>query len=138
MKTDCHYCGSVSGKRKSVIDLRLKKKLLSLNEVGTNAKPPGGRKYRTERTWYTKKLAAWTECLPATGFRQVTITRQYCLPDREYDYDNLVGGCKPIVDAMRKTGLLVNDKRKDVVVRYMQEQIDNTANYVLIEIEEFE
>ena len=42
----------------------------------------------------------------AKGHRRVKITRR---GSRTLDHDNLVGGCKPLVDALVKVGLIEND-----------------------------
>lgn len=51
------------------------------------------------------------------GKRRVTITRH---SSRLLDVDNLVGGCKPVIDAMVKLGWLVDDSPEHVVVTYHQ------------------
>lgn len=50
----------------------------------------------------------------ALGRRRVTVTRVYpATPgQRRFDPDNLKGGLKPILDALRKRGWLVNDSTK--------------------------
>lgn len=86
----------------------------------------GGR----DRTWYSrfKKDLAWmlklkAQWVPrATGPRKVTVTRLIDKSGKRYDQDNLVGGCKMLLDAMVQQGLLRGDAEKDVTVEYRQEK----------------
>lgn len=39
---------------------------------------------------------------------------------RELDHDNFVGGCKPLVDALSRAGLIWDDSQKYVTVEYGQ------------------
>jgi Holliday junction resolvase RusA-like endonuclease len=50
--------------------------------------------------------------------RRVRVTRF----GRQLDYDNLVGGCKPLVDALVRAGLIVDDSPDHVAVEYCQEK----------------
>jgi hypothetical protein len=51
--------------------------------------------------------------------RRVTITRHGV---KLLDYDNLVGGCKPLVDALNRAGLLWDDSPRYCDVTYRQEK----------------
>ena len=50
-------------------------------------------------------------------FRRVSITRH---SPRELDFDNLVGGCKLLVDALERTGLIYCDAPQYLRVEYNQ------------------
>ena len=52
-------------------------------------------------------------------FRKVWIERR---GKRELDYDNLVGGCKPLVDALERSGLIWRDSARFVEIKYSQAQ----------------
>lgn len=67
------------------------------------------------RAWLTLKS-------PATEPRRVRIVRRYRSARYELDHDNLVGGCKPLVDALVKVGLIADDRREFVAVTYEQER----------------
>lgn len=56
---------------------------------------------------------------PAIGHRFVRIVRR---GPRTLDHDNLVGGCKPLVDALVKVGLLADDRPGLATVTYDQER----------------
>lgn len=43
--------------------------------------------------------------------------------ERLLDEDNLSGGCKGILDAMKRLGMIVNDDPKHVKVTYSQERV---------------
>lgn len=87
--------------------------------------------YGAQRWAYKADREAWQQWfvvarrnqdIPAgTAKRRVTITRLIGYRQREFDHDNLVGGCKVVVDAMARAGLLVSDKPADVEVTYRQE-----------------
>ena len=55
--------------------------------------------------------------LDGTEFRNVTIDRY---GSRALDHDNLVGGAKPLLDALKKVGLIVDDSPAHVRVHYNQ------------------
>ena len=57
-------------------------------------------------------------------FAVVTITRVYGPRCRPYDYANLVGGCKPIPDALIKIGVLTDDDPKHFEATYHQRRFD--------------
>jgi Holliday junction resolvase RusA-like endonuclease len=58
--------------------------------------------------------------VPLKGRVKITITsRRY----RKLDYDNYVLGCKPLVDAIKKRGYIVDDSPEYVFVVYRQEVI---------------
>lgn len=59
---------------------------------------------------------------PATGARNVRILRRHRRTCDELDHDNLVGGCKPLVDALVKVGLLADDRPGLATVTYDQER----------------
>lgn len=46
---------------------------------------------------------------------RITSTRKRLL-----DHDNLVGGCKPIMDTLKKQGYIVDDAQQWVSVKYIQ------------------
>lgn len=48
---------------------------------------------------------------------QVTIERY---GRRELDYDNFVGGCKPLIDGLVAEGILTDDSPEHVSVTYLQ------------------
>jgi len=55
----------------------------------------------------------------AEGKRQV-IFRSF--RKRLLDHDNLVGGCKYLLDSLERVGLIVNDSEKYVEVSYFQQK----------------
>lgn len=58
----------------------------------------------------------------AVGRRSVRIVRRYRTKRTELDHDNLVGGCKPLVDALVRVGLIEDDTPALVTVTYEQER----------------
>lgn len=59
----------------------------------------------------------------ATGPRSLRAVRQYSGREQERDYINLVGGFKPVIDAMVSEGLLVDDAPALLADRYEQERV---------------
>lgn len=41
---------------------------------------------------------------------------------RSLDYDNLVAGCKPVVDALKREGLIEDDSPRCLISEYLQER----------------
>ncbi len=79
---------------------------------------------------YHMRLAGLTK---AVGFRRLTITRTYHGRQKLLDHDNLVGGCKMIVDNLVKLGALVDDNAKGAQVSYRQERATPTGIRFLVE-----
>ncbi len=64
---------------------------------------------------------AWLRLIsPAAGPRYVRIVRRHRRACDELDFDNLVGGCKPLVDALVKVRLIEDDRPGLVTVTYEQ------------------
>lgn len=88
------------------------------------------RRYRTPQA-YDRLLAGWHQVFraaaltipKATGRRCLEITRY--IRDKNYRLDrgNLVGGCKPLLDAAVQAGLLIDD-REDHLDDHYDQRID--------------
>ncbi len=66
----------------------------------------------------------------ATTKMRVIITS---LRQRLLDYDNLVGGCKGLLDAMKRIGILVDDGPKWIDTTYIQETRKKPERKTVIE-----
>jgi len=81
------------------------------------------QKGRDQKIWDQLVRAACGRRPDATTKQHVTITR-YSPPSATgwipLDYDNLVGGAKPLVDALTHAGVIVGDKPEWVKVEYGQ------------------
>jgi hypothetical protein len=73
---------------------------------------------------------------PATGPRRVRLVRvrQAGAGERAYDRGNLVGGLKPVLDALVRHKLLVDDSPRHLVDHYAD--VVGEQRGVLVEIEE--
>jgi hypothetical protein len=80
------------------------------------------RKQRAEWTMLVQSAMREAACPAATKRRAITLTRLYSGREREWDYGNLVGGCKVVIDAMKHAGLLVDDSPKWSDQQYRQER----------------
>lgn len=88
------------------------------------------------RFGYAKERKAWesdffgvkiAQRVPdADRKRRVTLTREIGYRQREYDRDNLATGCKPIVDALVKCGLLVDDSPTHAEVHFAQVKVEGS------------
>lgn len=71
-----------------------------------------------------------------TKRRRVTFTRCYAGRDREMDRANMIGGMKPVLDAMVRAGLLVDDSPKWLDDRYEQQRVGKGEDGLRVLIEE--
>ncbi len=142
----CPACGYVDREPARTWHLHFQCKLKSLNKIGSNQKGVAGRAYRNERSSWVARLVRNGALVPrAEGHRQVIITRHYKAPTpgqrdkrKEYDYDNLVGGAKPLVDALRAAKLIKNDHQGAVTVIYKQQPSTTSKPLVTVELQEFD
>lgn len=80
--------------------------------------------YRRERDdwmWLARAARLAHQIPPATGRRRLTLIRIYTRRQRELDDDNLSGGAKPLVDALVRERLLVDDTRRWLELHHDQE-----------------
>lgn len=98
--------------------------------------------YKKVRDEFIVKVATASNCAtPAETYRRVFLTRHYgrgpgggrC---RAYDYGNLVGGGKPLLDALVWNGLLVDDKPEYCDDYYAQYPSGDGSNYITIAIQD--
>lgn len=94
-------------------------------------------KERDEWTWWFRKARRENHITDTTTKRRVTLTRYYGGRQREFDQDNYATGAKPIVDAMVRAGLLVDDKCEYADISYVQIHTDVAEQRgLLVTIEE--
>ena len=99
------------------------------------------RKYKADRNrwewlFYAKMTAG--KIPKAKRFRRARITR-FCKTKRElYDYGNFVGGLKPVVDAMKNVGLIVDDRPSMFFAGYRQVVTNAVNHHLSILLEEVE
>lgn len=132
----CVKCGFspdavVSARWEVVLDKRIE----SANNRTVNA---GATRWR-----YAKQRDEWTSWIRARARgildarpsekRRVTITRRYAGRCRLLDKDNLVGGCKALVDAMVHEGVVHDDKPQWLELHVLQEQGAKNETHVLVE-----
>ncbi len=92
-----------------------------------------GRKKREREAWKTEfTLPGNPEMKPPIRIK-ITSYRKYGL-----DFDNLVGGFKPMVDGLRDTGLIPNDGFKKLFWEKPDQEIvkDNDDRRTVVELEE--
>lgn len=58
----------------------------------------------------------------AQAKRRVRLVRMYTGRQRPFDVDNLIGGCKQVVDGMVRAGLLRDDSKQWAEIEYDQEK----------------
>jgi hypothetical protein len=97
----------------------------SLNDRLHNSGPTRFAYAKVRDLWILEfRAARLAHRIPkATGPRRLVARRQYSGREQARDYINLVGGFKPIVDAMVTEGLLVDDEPAMLADRYEQERV---------------
>lgn len=109
----------------------------SQNDLGANSRGHLGWGYRKHRAKFEGCLRKFQHIVPvASGFRRAFMLRSYGKRCRDYDYANLVGGGKPLVDSMVKLGYLVDDRPNTFQASYHQSKDDAGENQVYIRLEE--
>jgi len=107
----------------------------SQNVLATN-KGASRHRYRKLRDDYTTMLRGYRRLyrIPeALGRRRVFIDRVFNGRGRAYDRGNLVGGCKPLLDALVAVGLLVDDAPTFLEDHYSQRRGDEPGVVVRLE-----
>lgn len=69
----------------------------------------------------------------ATGLRRVIITRLYAARGKPRDLGNIVGGCKPLLDAMHMANFLVDDGPEHVQDFYRQRRAPEAGVEIVLE-----
>lgn len=118
-----------------IFDLTLPDRLRSLNEIKS-----GMQRHRDMSAWHR---LLWAEVIRA-GVRlphlapdermRISITRLYGGSEREFDYDNLVGGCKGLVDSLTHLRLIRSDSPRWLERDYRQERSSTPGVRVRLEI----
>lgn len=76
------------------------------------------KRSKYSKLWEARIIVAFRfRCPQATGKVKIKITS--CRP-RILDQDNFIGGCKGIIDAMKRLGMIVDDTPKLIDVEYEQ------------------
>lgn len=92
--------------------------------------------YKKFRGDYVLLLQAWKNELAipdAEGRRRIHITRLYSGRGKKMDRGNLIGGCKPLLDAMTRVGLIVDDKEEFLEDHYYQRRAKESGVEINIE-----
>lgn len=112
---------------------------VSQNKLGSNK---GGnrftyKKLRTDYEWAVLSEMRRRRVPRATKFRRIHFVRHFSQREGEcaFDRGNLVGGLKPLLDACKRQGLLVDDSPKWCLDFYDQQPHDALVG-VLVRIEE--
>lgn len=69
----------------------------------------------------------------ATDKRRVLVTRLYSGRGKKRDFGNLVGGCKPLLDALTLEGLIIDDKDSCLEDHYYQERREESGVRIVLE-----
>lgn len=113
----------------------------SQNDLGGNGK--SGFKYRNVRNRFTKLLKEQLNAIPAAKkFRAGIITRHYGLSEkgkqkRRYDEENLVGGGKPLVDAIKDYAVIIDDRPDCWKGYYRQVKSPDGVDRITIQLLEY-
>ena len=107
----------------------------SLNAVGVNSK--NNRGYRGARNRWKRLLGKHSTLItPAKKYRRIFFTRFWGKGKRAYDFGNLVGGFKPLLDEIVRSGWLIDDSPKFCSEYYSQHKSKTGKDYVEVVIED--
>jgi hypothetical protein len=106
----------------------------SLNSVGVNSK--NNRGYRGARNRWKRELKKYENLPKAKAYRRIFFTRFWGKGKRAYDYGNLVGGFKPLLDEIVRAGLLLDDSPKHCSEYYRQYKSPDGVDHVVVVIED--
>ena len=107
----------------------------SLNAVGVNSK--NNRGYRGARNRWGKLLQPYGKLPEAKKPRRIFFTRFWGKGKRAYDFGNLVGGFKPLLDMVVRAKLLVDDSPKHCAEYYRQYKSPDGTDHVVVVIEDY-
>lgn len=113
----------------------LEHEVLSLNARVSNAGASRWR-YAKERdawSWHVRVAKLNQRIRPATRRRRLTLIRIYARGQRALDRDNLAGGMKPLVDAIVREKLVVDDTAAWLELHHGQEPGTERGVRVLLE-----
>jgi len=109
----------------------------STNQLGGNSKRHF--LYRRYRDALADYLAPWLNRVPhAQRFRAGIITRHWGKGARAFDQENLIGGCKPLIDVLRQYGAIIDDSPSYWRGYYQQQKSTTTEASFSIRLLEFE
>lgn len=89
-------------------------------------------KHLEMRTWKQELDVLKRTWKPAKGKVKVTITLHNA---RQYDRDNAYGACKPVMDAMKQLGMIVDDRAAYCDLTVKQEKSRRKDKRTVIEVE---
>lgn len=130
----CGYDGELKVTERYIFVL--KKAAISTNKLKSNGR--GSSPYRGHRAAWERLLRPYTHLPKAKGKRRVFFTRFWGKRKRAYDYGNLVGGFKPLLDMLVKHDFLVDDSPRWCYDYYRQFKSPDETDYVIVVIERIE
>lgn len=95
------------------------------------------RGHRDKKLWLQHLFAACSGNYPQANGRRMRVTITSYRP-RKLDSDNMNGGCKKLLDAMKTLGMIVDDSPKWIEAEFRQEKIAGQFSHVKIELEPIE
>lgn len=108
----------------------------SQNEIAGNIRGRGGYAYRKYRKEVETALQLQPVPVQATGLRRVWFSRVYGRRCRQYDYANLVGGGKCVVDSLVSAGWLLDDTEAAMIAYYDQHKAPEGEHSIIVCVEE--
>jgi hypothetical protein len=134
---DCPACGFDADLPTRLVGaLSIPVSLPSQNQLGGNARGSAGWHYRRLRQEFAAALhaaLAAASIASATLKRRAWLKRVYRPGKRRYDYGNLVGGAKAVIDVLVNRGLLVDDSPQWFEGIYSQEPGPADAIHIRLE-----
>jgi hypothetical protein len=108
----------------------------SMNDRAVNVRGWRGRNYKRERDawqWALKVCRINERIAISHSKRRVSITRVYSGSEREMDRANMIGGCKMVLDAMVREGIITGDSPRWLQDNYAQFRGEKSSTVITIE-----
>lgn len=131
----CCLCGQPLPRARQTWAIQLGIEPPSQNAIAQNK---GGRRYLYKRVRDSFEIllidAKNRQRIPdATSKRRVYVVRRYSGRGQERDRGNLIGGCKPLLDAMTRARLIVDDRVECIEDHYAQCRADASGTDIILE-----
>ena len=110
-------------------------KIYSQNVIYNKGSYSSMRRYRSLRDEYIfsiKRVMVELRIPDAIGRRRIHVVRQFGKGKRKFDRGNLIGGCKPLLDAMRACSFIVDDTVLMIEDHYSQVKSKNGSDSCVI------
>ncbi len=94
-------------------------------------------KWKSNLEWYEKVKAELVGKLPPAPLKRARITLTRHSGARRPDFDNLVSGFKPVLDALKKHGVISDDRSDEIgIPEYLWAKASPGKSHITVVVEE--